>query len=182
MPKVEICLNQVNPSTLAVVDGTKPIRLSATTPSISIDLQSVLRGPVGERGTQGPAGAQGASGDVSFVYPAAFPISGHRIVTLDSQGKAIYASAAIAAHANRVVGMTTNAASTGDDLNIKKVGEVTEPSWNWQPDMPVYLDVDGFLTQTPPAFPEANFSVVVGFPISATTMFINIGIPITLIA
>lgn len=139
-------------------------------------------GPQGIPGVQGLPGAPGAAGDVSFVYPAASAISGHRIVTLDEQGKAIYASAAIAAHANRIVGMTMNAAAANDALNVKKFGEVTEPSWNWQLDLPVYLDADGFLTQMPPAAPAHKFSVVVGFPISATTLFINVGIPITLIA
>lgn len=140
------------------------------------------KGDRGEQGLQGLPGAPGASGDVSFIYRAAFAISGHRIVTLDEQGKAIYASATLASHANRIVGMTTNAAAADDALNVKKFGEVTEPSWNWQLDKPVYLGADGFLTQVPPEAPAAKFSVVVGFPISATTLFINIGIPITLIA
>lgn len=134
------------------------------------------------QGPQGIPGPRGEKGDVSFVYAAANATSGHRMVTLDERGRAIYASAALASHANRIVGMTMNAAATGDSLNVKKFGEVTEPSWNWQTDKPVYLDADGFLTQVPPEAPAAKFSVVVGFPISATTLFINIGIPITLIA
>ena len=180
--KVEISLSQVNPATMTVIDGAQPIRLVATTPEIQIDLVSILRGPKGDRGPQGQTGAPGASGDVSFVYPAAAPVSGHRVVTLNAQGKAIYASAAIAAHANRILGVTTNAASADSDLNVKKFGELVEPSWNWQLDKPVYLDADGFLTQTPPEAPGAKFSVVVGFPVSAATLFISIGIPITLIA
>lgn len=141
-----------------------------------------IPGVKGDPGDKGDKGDPGAAGEVSFVYPAASAISGHRIVTLDEQGKAIYASAAIAAHANRIVGMTMNAAAANDVLNVKKFGEATEPSWNWQLDLPVFLDADGFLTQTPPAAPAAKFSVVVGFPMSATTLFVNIGIPITLIA
>lgn len=144
-----------------------------------------IQGLKGDQGIQGPIGVpgpQGASGDVSFIYQAASAISGHRVVTLNEQGKAIYASATLSAHANRIVGMTMNAAAADGTLNVKKFGEATEPSWNWQLDSPVYLDADGFLTQTPPVAPAAKFSVVVGFPISATTLFINIGIPITLIA
>lgn len=147
------------------------------------------QGPVGPQGEQGvpgspgpagPAGPAGASGDVAFIYPAAASVSGHRVVTLDEQGEVIYASAGTEAHANRIIGMTTNAAATGDALNVKKFGEVTEPSWNWDVQLPVYLGTDGLLTQTPPVAPTAKFSVVVGFPISATTLFVNIGLPITL--
>lgn len=148
--------------------------------SVSSVVSGGEQGPAGGQGIQGIQGIQGVSGDVSFSYPAAGAISGHRIVTLDDQGKAVYASAEIPAHSNRIVGMTTNAAAPGDDLSVKKFGEVTEPSWNWQLDQPVYLAADGFLTQTPPAAPASKFSVVVGFPISATTLFIDIGISITL--
>lgn len=183
MAKVEISLAQVNPATMDVVDGGQSIHLVAATQKLQIDLASILRGPKGERGDPGQTGqtgAPGASGEVSFIYPAAYAISGHRIVTLDEHGAAIYASSAIPAHANRVIGMTENAAAAGDDLNIKKIGKLVEPSWNWQLDKPVYLGADGFLTQTPPAVPTAEFSLVVGFPASATSLFINIGIPINL--
>lgn len=136
----------------------------------------------GPQGIQGPRGEPGASGDVSFVYQAVGAISGHRVVTLDEQGMATYASSDTAAHAHRVVGVTMNAASPGDALTIKKFGEVTEPSWSWQIDQPVYLAADGVLTQVQPTAPASKFSLVVGFPVSATTLFVSFGIPITLVA
>ena len=104
------------------------------------------------------------------------------MVVLDGQGGATYASNADQTHANRVVGMTTHAAVAGAPVALAIYGEITEPSWNWDTANPVYLGVDGLLTQIVPEFPDAKFSVVVGFPISTTTLFINIGIPITLTA
>lgn len=136
----------------------------------------------GPQGIPGPKGDKGVPGGTEITRPAAINLSGHRVVMLDGQGGATYASNADQTHANRLVGMTTHAAVSGAPVAISIYGEVTEPSWNWNVDQPVYLGVDGFLTQTPPAAPAAKFSVVVGFPISATTLFINIGIPITLIA
>lgn len=136
----------------------------------------------GPQGIPGPKGDKGAPGGTEIERPAAINLSGHRMVMLDGQGGATYASNADQTHANRIVGMTAHAAVSGAPVVISIYGEITEPSWNWIVDQPVYLGADGFLTQTPPAAPAAKFSVVVGFPISATTLFINIGIPITLIA
>lgn len=136
----------------------------------------------GPQGIPGPKGEKGAPGGTEIERPAAINLSGHRMVMLDGQGGATYASSTEQTHANRIVGMTTHAAVAGANVALAVYGEITEPSWNWDADKPVYLGADGFLTQTPPVAPEAKFSVVVGFPISATTLFINIGIPITLIA
>lgn len=136
-----------------------------------------IQGDKGDKGDQGP---RGQSGGISYDYPAAIHLSGHRMVTLNESGAAIYASNEIFTHANRVVGMTTNAAVQGDQVTIQKFGELTEPTWNWQLDKPVYLAADGFLTQEPPAQP-AKFSLVVGFPISINTVFVNLQLPIILL-
>lgn len=136
----------------------------------------------GPQGIPGPRGEKGETGGTDIVRPASIDLSGHRVVLLDGQGGAIYASNADHTHANRIVGMTKHAAVAGAPVALAIYGEVVEPSWNWNVDLPVYLGADGFLTQTPPEAPAAKFSVVVGFPISATTLFINIGIPITLTA
>lgn len=163
------------PSTIEIVDeGTLVVAEEVLT--------LVSEATQGPPGIPGPKGDKGAPGGTEIERPAAINLSGHRVVMLDGQGRAIYASNADLTHANRIVGMTTHAAVSGAPATVSIYGEVTEPSWNWNVDQPVYLGADGFLTQTPPAFPEAKFSVVVGFPISATTLFINIGIPITLTA
>lgn len=136
----------------------------------------------GPQGIPGPKGDRGSPGGTEIERPAAIDISGHRIVVLDGQGGALYASSADPTHSQRIVGMTRHAAVAGAPVALAIYGEVTEPSWSWDTSKPVYLGDDGFMTQVPPAYPDAKFSVVVGFPISATTLFINIGIPITLTA
>lgn len=162
------------PTTIEIVDeGTLVVAEEVLTL-----VSEAVQGPPG---VPGPKGEQGAPGGTQIERPAAINLSGHRVVMLDGQGGATYASNTDQTHANRIVGMTTHAAVAGALVALSIYGEVTEPSWNWSVDQPVYLGADGFLTQTPPAAPAAKFSVVVGFPISATTLFINIGIPITLI-
>lgn len=140
--------------------------------SLSVEFSAAIRGLKGDTGL---------SGAVTYVYPAGQAIGGHRMVVLDATGQAIYASSAIASCANRVLGMSINAASIGDPITVQKFGELVEPSWNWQLDKLVYLSVDGQLTQVTPTQPIDKFSLVVGFPISSTSLFINIGFPIILI-
>lgn len=160
--------------TLLEVDNEEFILVEESTIEI---LETVEQGPVGPKGDKGDPGV---AGTVAFVYPAAYAISGHKIVLINNTGKAEYGSSDTIEHANRLVGMTTNAALQNESLNILSVGEVTEPSWNWQLDKPVYLGLNGNLTQVEPVYPTNRFSVVVGFPITATTLFLNIGYPIIL--
>lgn len=151
----------------------------AVTEEVIALVSEAVQGP---QGIPGPKGDKGEPGGTLIERPAAIDISGHRMVVLDGQGGATYASNADQTHANRIVGMTAHAAVAGAPVALAIYGEITEPSWSWDTTKPVYLGVDGLLTQVVPEFPDAKFSVVVGFPISATTLFINIGIPITLTA
>lgn len=185
-----------NPSIVSVVPGetsvtpvTVHVVQSITAPVINptapVSTQLVTEGGrVGPRGPQGEPGVKGDKGDpggITITRTTSTAISGHRMVLLDGSGLVDYASNTSLSHATRIVGMTTNAAALGDSVNIAMYGEVTEPSWNWDISKPVYLGGDGYLTQVEPSAPTAKFSVVVGFPVTPTTLFINIGIPITLI-
>ena len=132
---------------------------------------------------QGPAGAQGApgsSGATSYIYSAAQPISGHRAVMLNGAGEVTYPSAANLSDASLVLGVSTNAASTGQAVTVVRTGEVTEPSWNWVGRNPVYLGIDGVLTQNVPVLPASLFSLVIGIPISPTKLFVNVQQPLVL--
>jgi len=132
----------------------------------------------GPPGIQGVQGEQGAPGGTLLQRIAATNLSGHRAVLMNAQGKVDYASNDDITHANRLVGITTGAVVTDAEALIQIFGEVTEPSWNWNTALPVYLGANGNLTQTPPAAPSAHFSIVVGFPISNTSLFVNIREPI----
>jgi hypothetical protein len=129
--------------------------------------------------TAAPRGLQGEKGDgsITLEYPVAYAMSGHRIVVLNESQQAIYASNAVPAHATKILGMTTEAVISGD-IRIQNGGVLTEPSWTWTLDIPIWLGVDGLMTQTAPV---SGFSLIVGFPISSTSMFIDIREPIFLI-
>ena len=127
----------------------------------------------GIQGPPGPQGPVGPAGSTSVRVSAGAAIGGHRVVTLDEQGKAVYASPALMRDANRILGLTTHAAVTGADVDVLRDGDATEPSWSWDLNKPIYLGQDGTLVQQ--VAPESVFTLIVGFPISATKMYFSIG-------
>jgi len=134
-------------------------------------------------GTQGPPGVNGmpgAPGGAGFEAIAETSLGGHRAVVFGASGKLVYANCSDIAHLHRVAGITINAGDAGNPVSVVRGAEVMEPSWNWNIDLPVYLADNGLLTQTPPTAPDAAFSVVVGFPTSATSLFVTIREPIIL--
>lgn len=113
----------------------------------------------------------------SLVVTAGAALGGHRIVYQDATGKAQYASNQVAAHALIMLGMTTGAVEVNAPVVVQHSGEITEPSWAWILEQPVYLGTNGLITQTPPANP-ALFQRIVGFPMSATKLFLRLREPI----
>lgn len=125
----------------------------------------------GVRGPQGVPGPQGPSSAVIPGYVAGTNLSGHRLVTLNSSQQVVYASSSNLAHVDKVIGLTVGAATAGETIEIVRSGEVNEPSWEWSLNEPIFLGVDGVLTQTPPA---SGFLLFVAFPISPTRVFVDI--------
>jgi len=151
--------------------------------------QQGVQGGQGTQGTQGIQGVQGVQGIqgvpgttdiILYAYTAGDNLSGHRIVMLDSTGVLVYADNTVAASSLRVLGMTIGSSTLGTLVNVQKFGELVDPSWNWSVNLPIYLGLNGLLTQVPPSNP-AKFSLIVGFAISATSIFINTQPPIGLI-
>lgn len=119
----------------------------------------------------------GAEGSDLIESIAGVDLSGHRMVVLNADNKAIYADNTEPSHTNKVLGMTIGSALTDTAVFVLNRGKLEEPSWNWTLDLPIFLSTSGNLTQTPPT---TGFSLKVGFPITATSAYISIGIPLIL--
>lgn len=113
-------------------------------------------------------------------YTTAAAIGGHRVVILTNDGTVAIASADDITSATRVIGITVNAADINTQVLIQTQEELDDPSWFWDMSHPVYLGLNGVLTQVPPTSPGSAFSMVVGFPITSTSLFINLREPIVL--
>jgi len=150
---------------------------SEAQPSILFESIAEIASVIETSPPQGVKGDPGEAGSMYFEYPVAYAMSGHRIVVLNENQQAIYASNLTPLHANKILGMTIEAVISGN-IRIQNGGVLTEPSWSWILDTPIWLGIDGFMTQTAPV---SGFSLIIGFPVSSTSMFIDFREPIFLI-
>jgi hypothetical protein len=166
---------------LTLADGTTVEVVPPTVPALEMGPPApagVVVVPVA--GPPGPQGAPGdAAGQLRMVGAANGALSGHRLVTPAPDGSLGYASNDEPNHLNAPLWLTLGAAVDGDTAHVLVYGSLDEPSWSWTPG-PLYLGVEGFLTQTPPSAPDAVFLTQVGFATAPTTAFIDPHPPITL--
>lgn len=118
-----------------------------------------------------PAPAPSPAEAVTVQVTAGEALGGHRAVALNASGQAVYASP------GRVMGVTQGAAAAGAPVVITCLGLLTEPTWAWVPDAPVYVTPGGVLTQ---AVPTAGTLHIVGTAMSATALYVQPREPIAL--
>lgn len=128
--------------------------------------------------SSGITGPRGPSGGETLQKYALSIISGHKVVISSGNNEISYASNNVRDHQFRVVGITLNSANVGFPIEVRQFGEITEPSWNFVVG-PVFLGVNGELTQVPPVSP-AVFSLIMGYALSPTTINVNIQSPINI--
>lgn len=126
---------------------------------------------------QGPPGPPGQSGASYLTYMADGGIGGHRAVRATTPGKVGYVDPDDPAQAHAVIGLTMGAASDGSPVNVQFGGEMTEPSWAWIANLPIFVGATGVPTQTAPAL---GFHAPIGVAISPTAMVIQIKTPVVL--
>lgn len=130
----------------------------------------------GPQGPAGPAGPPGAPGGVALVREAAEAVSALRVVRSDSAGNLVLARWP-EVESTAVLGIATNAASSGADVSVQHSGEIEDSSWTWTPGAPVFLGVNGTLTQV---VPTTDFLLVMGEAVSATRLVVRIQAPVFL--
>ena len=124
----------------------------------------------------GIKGDRGDPGGVTVTRTANGDIGGHRVVVQNADGSVSYASSDNAGHAGRVLGVSAGAASSGAEIPVQTMDVISEASWSWTPDMPVYLGLNGLLAQDVSSV--GLFVLVIGVALSATRVFINIQMPV----
>jgi len=146
----------------------------------TVDANEVFAGP--PDGSPGTASFRHlVSADIpqrTYTHVAGAALGGDRVVYIDNANTAQYADNTNLAIVNTVLGITTGAAAMGANVEIQTEGEYTEPSWTWTLGQPIFLGTNGLLTQTQPSAPA--FSLIIGFPITATKIFLRFNNPIVL--
>ncbi len=144
------------------------INVSATS---SIVVQDTKLSIILAQGAQGPRGSNGASGIPIVTYTADGALGGHRVVRASGTNLVAYADSTNVLHANSIIGITTGAVDAEEPASVQYSGELTDGTWSWVPDMPIFCGTNGLLTQTPPT---TGFSLVLAVAVSSSTIFIAI--------
>ena len=105
-------------------------------------------------------------------------ISGQKIVKDTGSGSVAYADNNTAGDENRILGITQQGQNSGGTLLIQTGGPIESDIWSWTPDEPIFLGSNGNLTQTPPSGVE--FTLIVGFALTPTSMFLRFREPVVL--
>ena len=125
----------------------------------------VLRVNAGETGFE-----LGTTSDSTITTATAGEVlGGNRAVYIAGDGKAYYADRT-AATSMLTSGVTTGAAALGAAATIQTTGVMTNGSWTWTGNNPVWLSTTGLLTQTAPT---TNFLIQVGTAMGPTKLLIE---------
>ena len=123
----------------------------------------------GAKGDKGDKGDTGTIGITTGV--AGQSINAYRLVTTDVMGKVVVASSAEESHIGRILGVSLNAASVGQTVQITTFGDVTNTAWTFTPTAALYVGIDGLVTQDAET---GVFYQQIGFAREATRVAIDI--------
>ncbi|HZX79867.1 MAG TPA: hypothetical protein VFE72_02800 [Lysobacter sp.] len=133
-------------------------------------VKAVAAGP---QGREGPQGVPGPSGLATVERIALATLGGHRVVrSANAAGAVDYADATDEAHGDDTLGVTTGAAEAGAPITVLTAGSIDHAGWAWLPGAPVFLGLNGLLTQA--EAPDAAFEQVIGFAETPTRIAIQI--------
>lgn len=111
-----------------------------------------------------------ATGGELGGYIAAEFINGHKILTLNSLGQVIPASADVLLH-HRILGISVNAAIAGNNVQVINNGIIEHQGWSLIIEQPIYVGLAGTLTQTLPS--SAKFVKVVGVAVDVDKILVD---------
>lgn len=140
-------------------------------PTINVQYPSVYL--VNEPGPQGPPGPTGppGSGAVAFDFTCTTAIESLRAVMVNDDGELTYPSSSSVITAGRCIGVTRTGAGIGEDAEIIPAGAFSSILWNWNINQPVFIGIDGALTQN---LPTTGYVQEVGTAYSSTGLIVNI--------
>ena len=163
------CTTESCPDMVKVTVGTDCVTAKITTPDIiKVSICEVVN----------TSGAGSATEKTAFTMIAETNLNGLRVVASSDNfiGQAVYADHNDVSQSTKVLGITRGAVLAGNSVEVIDGGSINDPSWSWT-DGPLFLGVNGLLTQTAPS---VGFVLMVGKAVSATRISLNIDRPIIL--
>lgn len=131
-----------------VVEGPRVAVVPSLTRSDVVEVR--LPAPISRVAVVVP-GPTGPAGDEFTRMAAAAAVSALRAVSVVANGIS-HTDGGSTESLALMVGISTNAASVGADVVIRRFGVAQDASWNWVPGLPLFVGVAGELTQSPPIY------------------------------
>lgn len=97
-------------------------------------------------------------------------VSIHRLVKYDADGEVVYVDGSDPDDVNLVCGLTLQSVSAGGAVNVLKFGVLTDPSFSFTPDTPLFVGTTGQISETP----GTGFTQQIGVSRAATGLFFAI--------
>lgn len=123
----------------------------------------------------GPPGPPGPA-TTSFPLTVAMTVSQAQVIASVADVPAI-ADRSILAQCGGVLGVASTGVSGGGLITVQFAGELVITGWTWVGNTPVFLGLNGVLTQTPPT---TGFLQIIGTPVNPTTLLIALQPPVLL--
>lgn len=121
----------------------------------------------------------GTSNQFEISCNSGSALSSNRILALTGSNTVIYADKDVLSHTDSIVGISkTSTSGAGQVITVITQGLVSEPSWTWTPEQPLFLSTNGFLTHSPPT---SGSSLYLGYAVTTSSIFLRIGEPCDLI-
>jgi hypothetical protein len=97
-------------------------------------------------------------------------ITQYQVVATNATAKAIVANSGTVGHSHLVFGVALATKTTGQNVEIRTRGRVTNGGWSWDTTKNIFVGSSGALTQTKPV---TGFSLVVATALTPTEIFIE---------
>jgi hypothetical protein len=111
-----------------------------------------------------------------FFYTAAEDIEAYKVVYVENEEYARVATFLSSELAYLAVkGISVADAYTGSRSRVQSTGELYKADWNWLPELPLFLEEDGSLTQTAP---DVKVILQVAIALTPKTILIDIEEPV----
>ena len=117
------------------------------------------------------------NGNTTLLVGGIVAIAAQKFIAIDSSGQFVLANQTDVSQMNKIIGITKAIANPGESVSFIGYGEAVNPLWNFVAGEPVFLGVNGNVTQTPPV---TGFIMIVGFATATTKLFVNMQTPIDL--
>jgi hypothetical protein len=112
------------------------------------------------------------SGTPVSKYKAAAQIAQFKVVCLTNTSNVVNLASNTTSATAPAIAIAIQTVGVNQIGSFMKQGEITNPAWNWELKKPIFLGINGDLTQTPPTNPYTIIQKV-AFPVTTQTIEFN---------